>query len=90
MISKKVKRKLIVDKDYFEHPSNPEGDTSCGKKGIPHLMSTKHNFTNAQVLEIKRLLAQGIKGASIARQFSTSESRISSIKHQKSWRHIYE
>ena len=47
-------------------------------------------LTNKQVLEIKNLLKNNIKGIDIAKMFSVSTSTISYIKLKKYWGHIYQ
>jgi len=50
--------------------------------------SHKAILTEDQVCEIKKLLRQGVPGATIGRQFGVHRDTIYSIKSGKSWRHV--
>ena len=43
----------------------------------------------ADVLEIRRLLAQGTAGCTLARRYGVSDTTISEIKHGRTWRHLW-
>lgn len=45
-------------------------------------------LTNKSVLEIRKLLEEGLTQRAIARIYSVSSSRISDIKNKKSWTHV--
>lgn len=45
-------------------------------------------LTNADVIKIKEMLAQGITGKTISSTFGITETNISSIKNGQSWSHI--
>ncbi|AII27975.1 HNH endonuclease [Bacillus phage Bobb] len=57
-----------------------------------HRRGEKHHsskFTEKQVIEIKQMLAKGMKGATIAREFDVPPQYISWIKTGHTWRHVH-
>lgn len=61
-----------------------KGRYSCGK-GESHYGA---KLTEAQVLEIRDLFAQGIARAEIGQRFGITQSHVSGIVLRKSWKHI--
>jgi hypothetical protein len=51
-------------------------------------LSPMSELDERDVLEIRALLAQGVRGAVLARRFGVSATTISGIKKRKTWRHI--
>jgi DNA-binding NarL/FixJ family response regulator len=47
-----------------------------------------HKLTSEEVLEIRRLLREGLYQHVIARQFGISQSVVSEIKNRKAWAHL--
>lgn len=45
-------------------------------------------YTDAQVRQIKQMIADGVKGHVIYRQFNMSKYTFSNIKNNKNWKHI--
>jgi len=66
-------------KTWTHHKNNKDGWQSTGKRKI------FSKLTAEQVKDVRRQLADGVKGASIARQYNVNPSTISSIKTGKNW-----
>lgn len=60
-------------------------NATYGKKGEDHNMA---KLTEKQVIEIKKLILNKIKGRDIAKMFNISEHTISMIKRNKIWKHV--
>lgn len=57
-------------------------------KNISFNKSNGKKLTENDVIEIKNLLASGMTNIKIARLFNISKSTVSSIKNNKTWKHI--
>lgn len=56
-----------------------------------HLIGEAHynaKLNNEKVIEIKKLIAQGVKGVEIARRFNVRPPTITLIKQGKQWGHV--
>lgn len=54
-------------------------------------IGSKHHaakLTEAEVIEIRLSLAEGVTGRELSRQYGVSEQIISGIKNRKIWRHV--
>lgn len=57
----------------------------------PGCVGTKSHFakiTEADVLEIRRLLAEGVQNIELAKRYGICDTHVSRIKHRVIWRHI--
>ena len=63
--------------DRFKHGTVPRGDDSSWSK-----------LTGRDVLEIRRLSAEGIRQGTIAKQFNISRCTVSDVVRRKSWAHL--
>lgn len=77
--------KLGTQKDNVRDCINKgrRGDTS--HKGEDHPFSYLREY---EVLEIRKLSAEGVRNVDLADQFHVSRSMISSIIHRRYWKHI--
>lgn len=74
----------------------PETFRETGLRNIHHLTdhpkrgSDHHNskLSEAQVIGARKLHAEGVTGAALARRFGVTQSTMSSILLRKTWRHI--
>ena len=71
--------------DRGETLYRPKGAPSGRKRGENN---AKAKITNAQALEIKKLLRDGVPQTEIAKRFGVSKYLVSDIKRGKTWSHI--
>lgn len=57
-------------------------------KTLPGSRNHQARFTEADVIEMRRLFSNGISMAQIARQFDTNASRLHQIVYRKEWKHV--
>jgi hypothetical protein len=63
-----------------------------GRNRKPHGMHGENNpaavLSEQDVVDILRALSAGVRGNFLAAVYGVSDSRVASIKHRRSWRHI--
>ncbi len=75
----------------LEYCTNAENLSHAHRTGLMRKGEGSHlsRLTEADVREIRRLLALGVLQEDIATMFATTQSNISHIMHGDSWRHVF-
>jgi len=83
------KNNHLTDLEWMTRAENNQHAYNTGLKNNKGSNHGRANFTEEQVLEIRRLYDEGTYGQTIlSRMFNTTQPRISEIIRRKTWNHI--
>ncbi|ALA07695.1 putative HNH homing endonuclease [Bacillus phage BC01] len=78
--------------DNLEWGTHADNIRHAVKQGLQvHVRGAEHHntkFTEEDIVKIKKMLVQGVKGAEIARMYNVAPVTISFIKTGRSWAHV--
>lgn len=73
--------------EYVTYKGNMEHAVKVGHRAKGHDVNTS-KLHEVDVLEIRRLLASGVSGYSLAKRYGISNHTIYSIRHRTIWKHL--